>query len=527
MIWEPSRFAFTYALVRAYWRTGNERYTEAFWKLVENWHSQNPPNQGPNWQCGQEASLRVLAWCFGLYGFLGAGPTTACRVALFGQLMLASGRRIAGNLSYALSQRNNHGISEGLGLWTLGTLFPEMRDAARWEALGRRALERTAARLIYDDGAFAQHSLNYHRLMLHDYLWALRLADVVNQPFSAALSQRVARAGAFLYQLQDEITGQVPCYGQNDGALVLPLNNCDARDFRPVVQAIHFLATRQRCFESGPWDEDLLWLWGPAAPAAPVDESRRTDWGAPDGGYVTLRDSEGFLFTRAGKFRHRPSQADQLHVDLWWRGQNIALDPGTYSYNCAPWDTALSRTVSHNTVTVDDRDQMEQVGTFLWLPWITGRAVHSFPSQGGLAYWEGTHDGYRRLAAPVSYRRGIVRLGGGWWLVLDRLVSRASHDYRLHWLLADVPYVWQPDNRSLALESPAGRYHVQIGLWPAAGQASVVRAAARETRGWQAPYYQALLPAVSLALSVAGQAVLFWTLFGPEPARVEPGGRYA
>ena len=76
-IWEINRFGFVYTLVRAYWCTGDERYPKTFWSLVENWHGENSPYQGPNWKCGQEASLRVMAWCFGLYGFLNSDATTA------------------------------------------------------------------------------------------------------------------------------------------------------------------------------------------------------------------------------------------------------------------------------------------------------------------------------------------------------------------------------------------------------------------------------------------------------------------
>jgi len=62
----------------------------------------------------------------------------------------------------------------------------------------------------------------------------------------------------FLYQIQDENSGKVPYYGQNDGALILPLNNCDYQDFRPVIQAVHYLSDNFRCYKDGEWNEDLL-----------------------------------------------------------------------------------------------------------------------------------------------------------------------------------------------------------------------------------------------------------------------------
>lgn len=526
VIWEPSRFGFTYALVRAYWRTGDERYAELFWRLVEDWHLHNPPQRGPNWKCGQEISFRVMAWCFGLYGFLDAAAASARRVADLAQMIAVSGQRIEANLSYALSQRNNHGISEGVGLWTIGSLFPELRDAARWRAEGRDVLERLGRELIYADGSFTQHSVNYHRLMLHDYIWALRLGDLLCQPFRIELKARVSRAAMWLYQLQDEVSGRVPNYGSNDGALILPLNNCDYQDFRPAVQAAHYVCTRARVYTSGPWDEDLLWLFGPTAVQAPVRTPPRADLQAEPGGYYTLRAQSGFTFVRCATLQHRPAQADMLHVDLWWRGQNLAIDAGTYSYNAPdPWNDSLAHTAYHNTVTVDDLDQMNRVGKFLWLPWLCSRIFQYNQSyREHRTYWEGEHDGYERLKAPVTHRRGVLRLGDDYWLVLDALLSEERHSYRLHWLFADLPYEWDGAAGDLRLHTAAGPYYIRMATASGIGAYSLVRADQDSARGWWAPYYYDRQPALSVDLVAEAPALCFWTLLGPAPVRVTAEG---
>jgi hypothetical protein len=357
--------------------------------------------------------------------------------------------------------------------------------------------------------------------MLHDYLWALRLGEVSNQPFTPELKDRVCKAGEFLYQIQDEASGRVPCYGQNDGALVLPLNNCDYQDFRPVIQATQYSSTRTRCYSSGPWDEDLLWLFGPDALAAPVEQKERADFEAAQGGCYTLRSQDGFVFTRSARFRHRPAQADLLHADLWWRGQNIALDAGTFSYNTPePWNDPLSSTAYHNTVTVDGRDQMERVRRFLWLPWAKGRVRSQKRSgTGHLAYWEGEYDGYARLDGPVLHRRGILQVGEH-WLVLDRVTSAAEHDYRLHWLLIDAPCDCDKGSKRLTLKTPAGPYFVEVASTANESACSIVRGAESGPRGWRAPYYNDREPALSLALTARGGSLWFWTAFGPEPCRV-------
>jgi hypothetical protein len=522
IIWEPSRFGFVYTLVRAYWRTGDEQYAELFWTLLADWQQHNPPQLGANWKCGQETSFRVMAWCFGLYGFRDAQATTPERIARLAQMIAVSGERIACNIDYALSQRNNHGISEAVGLWTIGLLFPEFRQAIRWKEKGRTLLEQLSNELIYADGAFVQHSVNYHRVMLHDYLWAIRLGELQQQPLSQNLCEQVSKAGQLLYQLQDSFTGQVPRYGQLDGALVLPLNNCDYLDFRPVIQAIHYLSTGGRCYTAGPWDEDLLWLFGYSTLDAPQQAQMQMNLRAESGGYYTLRTANSFVFTRCTTYRDRPGQADMLHVDLWWQGQNIAIDPGTYSYNApAPWQNPLAQTTYHNTITVDGLEQMNRVGKFLWLPWLQGKTLQADQQPSGVEqYWEGQHNGYRHLKAPVRYRRALIGLPQDTWLVVDYLESKHDHAYRLHWLLADLPYQWDQQQKHLQLATPAGEYHLQLGSLLAQGKASLCRADSENPRGWQAPYYFHRRAALSVDLVVNTAQIYFWTLCGPQPCHL-------
>jgi hypothetical protein len=518
VIWEPNRFSFAYTLVRAYRRTGDERYPEMFWQLVEDWRSENPPQAGVNWKCGQEISFRVMAWIFGLYGFQESAATTAERVAALAQMVAVSGKRIEANLEYALSQRNNHGISEGVGLWTIGLLFPEIGESCRWLELGRQVLERSGEELIYADGSFAQHSVNYHRLMLHDSLWAIRLGDINGQPLSGGLRERVGNACRWLYGMQNEVSGRVPNYGQNDGALVLPLNNSDYRDFRPVLQAVHYLSTGTRCYPAGPWDEDLLWLFGRETLESAATHPERTPLEADQGGYYTLRSAEGFAFVRCASFVDRPAQADMLHVDLWWRGQNVALDAGTYSYNASsPWNNSLAHTAYHNTVTVDGLDQMDRVGKFLWLPWLKSKMTRlEYSGEEGLMCWEGEHDGYERLSDPVRHRRTVLQLPHEKWVVLDQLQAKGKHDYRLHWLLMDAPFDWDAKHARLILHTAAGPFYVHVGVSAAGEDSSLVRAEPTSARGWHSPYYHYREPAISLALSVNSSSCCFWSVLGPD-----------
>jgi asparagine synthase (glutamine-hydrolysing) len=518
VIWEPSRFSFVFDLVRIYWRTGDERCPAMFWQAVEDWRRHNPPNTGVNWKCGQETALRVLAWFFGMRAFLDSAQTTPERLSMLTTMIAVSAVRIEANIRYALSQKNNHGISEAAGLLTVGLLLPMLQGSDRWVRKGRRLLEKQARELIYEDGGFSQYSANYHRVMLDVYIWAIRLAESAGQPLSRRLVGRVCRAARFLLQIQDRKTGGVPRYGHDDGALVLPLANCGYDDYRPVLQAAAALYDGAPLpYGPGPWDEKLLWLFGPGSTArgSSVVEAGDT-W--KSSGYGLLRRGDSFAFVRGGRFRHRPSHADLLHVDIWWRGRNIAIDPGTYSYNPpGPWQSIpLAGTACHNTVGVDGLDQAERVNRFLFLPWPKAPRRRLLRSPGGqIGLLELEHDGYERLADPVTHRRTVVQLGPEHWLVADELMAAAQHDYRLHWLFADTPADFDAETGRLTLTSKGLPYSAQVLATEGLGL-SLARAEKESARGWYAPRYQHLAPALSLVARARSGHFRFFSVLGPD-----------
>ena len=593
VLWEPSRFGFVYLLARAYARSGEERFVEGFWTTVEDWRANNPPQRGVNWKCGQEAAFRVMAWCFGMHAFLQSPSSSPARLAMLAEMLAVHGERIAANLGYAVQQQNNHGVSEGAALWTLGVVFPEFRSAASWRERGGAVLGELAKTLVYDDGGFSQQSVNYHRVMLQDYLWALRVGDAAGMPLPDDLRRRVAMAGEWLRELIVGCNGEVPNYGANDGALVLPLTNCDYRDFRPVAQACAWVTAGRRVLPPGPWDEEAWWMGAagdngflngvtqasmgmdglvlegvpsvvgqrvpgneishcdnlkpgclPYRPAGmlsstPNGEGRRDEalgFGGRDGsaareprgvglgGYYRFAGRESVVFTHCPEqFVHRPGHADLLHVDLWWRGCNVALDAGTFSYNAeSPWDKGLSGTASHNTVMVDGRDQMDKAGRFLWVPWVRSRVrskQHS--AKGQLFFWQAGHDGYRRLRRPVNHERAIARFGADCWLVVDRLTSRGEHVYELNWMFPDVPHKWNAADWEIELEIACAKYFVSGRSTPKAKAVSLVRAAADSTRGWQSRYYQHREPALSVRVRVEAGVAEFYTVFAPERVAME------
>lgn len=532
-IWEPSRFAWAYALVRAYAATGEERYPEAFWRLLASWMAANPPQRGPNWYCGQEIAIRTMACVFALYAFWRSETTTPERVADLAVLLAASCDRIVPTIHYARAQMGNHAVSEAAGLYTVGLLWPEFRGAGRWRRLGRRVLEDEARRFNWTDGSYTQHSMNYQRLMLHDYLWCLRLADLHGETFSDLTRDRLRASYRFLYQHQDSASGRVPNYGPNDGALILPLNGCDYLDYRPVLGAMHTLLAGERLYGTGPWDEDLLWLFGPEALEAPHRPLPRGSRDFSVGGYHTLRGEASWAMVRCHTYRSRPNQADMLHLDLWWRGRNLLRDSGSYLYFDPDegWNRYFYSTAAHNTVQVAGRDQMIKGPRFQWHSLVTSRWLGHW-RHGTMELWQGEHDGYRRLACRAVHRRTVCRLGEAYWLIVDDVLGRGRERVRLLWHLADVPA--ELVGETVRLQTGAGPAELAVWATAAAVHRRLERGLADGERlGWQAPYYGRRTPAPTFCAGTEGPLpVRFVTLLnlarGPlQVAECNPLGRIA
>ena len=180
-----------------------------------------------------------------------------------------------------------------------------------------------------------------------------------------------------MWQHQDETTGFLPNYGQNDGSLFFPLSVCHYRDYRPQLQALNAaLNSSETLYGDGPWNEESLWF-GTTPQAQPTTcAGRKSAASFPDGGFYVMRKAKDFAMVRCGNHRARPSHADNLHLDIWYEGINILRDAGSYSYN-ADRDTILAfiGTPAHNAVYLPNQHQMEKGPRFIWYHWTKAEAA--------------------------------------------------------------------------------------------------------------------------------------------------------
>lgn len=438
-IWDLSRFQWAISMSQRA-ANGDSSELQRLNGWLSDWMIKNPCFLGPNWRCGQEASIRVMNLAA---SSLILNQYSAPLPSLLGSLR-AHLARIAATLSYAISQDNNHGVLEAAGLFVGGEWLCATNENAQarvWANQGRKWLEDRSQRLISDDGSFSMYSVTYHR----EFLDALSFAEVwrrkLNLPgFSQLFGMRAAAAARWLKAFTNVNTGDAPNIGANDGTRLFPLGDSDYRDFRPSVQLACILFCGAKAYDNGVWDNALHWLRIPLPERSlPADISRIFD----ESGFVALKGSkfDVQVFMRYPRFRFRPSQPDLLHLDLWVRGENILRDAGSYSYATVQhWLNYFGGTVSHNTVQFDGRDQMPRIGKFLmgdWLQtdWLQDIRVTDEVTHFGAGYTDKFGSCHRRR---ISLQRNLLR-------VVDE-VEGFSSTAVLRWRLA--PFQWKLEGAS-------------------------------------------------------------------------------
>ena len=272
------------------------------------------------------------------------------------------------NINYSrIAVRNNHAITETLTLYLMGLMFPMMPGADRWKRSGKRWFEQEIYYQIETDGTYLQDSMNYHRVVVQLLTYAIAIADAHGEKFSEVVYERAYQSVNFLYQCQEPTNGWLPNYGSNDGALFFPLSTADYRDYRPQLDALHGLLTGEPLY--GEFLEDAQWVGHQVLAfrkAFPRIEKQSGIVKFEKSGFYLIREQDTLTFVRCGLFKTNGS-TDQLHLDVWYKGVNVLMDGGTFQYNTTPeLKRYFAGTESHNTVMLDDYDQMLKGPRFMW-----------------------------------------------------------------------------------------------------------------------------------------------------------------
>lgn len=440
-VWEISRFSFLYTIIRHDQHLKKDS-SEWVFALINDWIDKNKLNKGPNYVCSQEISLRILNWIFALYYYQNSKNLSN---ELFIKILNSINwqwQHVYKNINFSrYTVRNNHAITETLCLYLVGILFPSLPNATAISKLGFRYFEQEISYQIYRDGSYLQFSMNYHRVVVQLLTWALQISKLNGIKHSPMVLDRAQKTASFLTHHQDLVTGKLPNYGANDGALFFKLNNKEFRNYKPQLNALQVVLKSQNLYECEVNQEDAWWYTGGKLQTKEWEPPHSDSiYKAPIGGFYVLRNQNYFATLRCGNHKDRPQQADQNHLDIWYNGHNILRDNGSFKYNT---DKELVKyftgTASHNTVQIDDFDQMQKGSRFIWNYWSQAKNVQTHDHK---TYLEITAEAfvYKHLGEIVHKRQVKQFTEQAKWEIIDELQipqKFLNHEYHQNWHISD------------------------------------------------------------------------------------------
>ena len=449
VLWELNRLAHLITLGRAFAVSSDEKYAMEFFAQLESWREQNPVGRGANWACAMEVGLRAMNLLAAFQLFLSSPQlneeTLSSLLAMFDQ----HGAHIRRNLEFSYIATSNHYLSDVVGLLWIGLMLPELAAAEGWHEFGLHEMLREMDKQVLADGADFESSTGYHRFVLELFLYSFILCRAngieIESKYWHKLYAMLDYVRAYLRPDQ-----RAPLIGDTDSGQVLPIVP-RAGDDHAYVLALGGALFLEPAFKnpSHQMPEELLWILGEKGvcdyESLPETQSSSsvTSQAFADAGTYILREGDSYLLFNAsgsgigGRGSH--GHNDALSIEVCACGCAFIVDPGTYVYTSDPRERHYFRsTAYHSTVEVDG---VEQNTIDERIPFVIGDEAHP-----RVLRWYSTaerdiviaeHDGYKRLAAPITHRRAVeFNKRARFWMIEDALLGEGEHLFRFRFHFA-------------------------------------------------------------------------------------------
>ena len=444
-IWELNRHQHLTIAAAAYALSRDERLAVFVRRQITSWLLQNPCPLGANWASPLELGLRLLSWVW-ISRLLAGSPEREALFGAHGCLWPAIYRHqwLIAKLRSRGSSANNHLIGEMCGLYVSATVWPVFEQSRQWSRLARRSLHREIDRQYYASGLNKEQAYGYHLFSTELLVLAALEGERYGSPFSADYLRGLRRAVSAALALFAP-GGFKPNFGDSDDGVTLDLGAArSALGWLPAVAAAWLGESSFHAEQpAGARASAVLLVSGirrQGQPAEDVEPAPHTRDFHDAGLFVMTSACNGqevLCLADAGEIGYLSiaahGHADALSFTLAVGDEALLVDPGTFSYHYDPEARAYFRgTRAHNTVMIDREDQSQSGGPFLW----TRKAqttVHDWHRTERGAVLLASHDGYERLADPVTHRRRLI-LDAGQLTVDDELAGTGAHDveWRLH-----------------------------------------------------------------------------------------------
>lgn len=442
VVWELNRLAHLTTLGQAYQLTGNESYTEEFLRQTASWYEQNPPRFGVNWKVAMEVAIRSVNLITAVELFRTSPLLDDAVMTLILKLVLSHARYIRSNLEFSQVVTSNHYLSDLIGLFVIGTIFPQFKASADWVNFSAAELVKEMRQQILPDGVDYEGSTGYHRYVLEIYLLFVTLCRQTRLTVPEDISDNLEAMFDFVrHYLKTD--GTAPIIGDSDDGRLLQFS------YRPAVDHSYLMSIAAILFRDGAFkrssnpDSESLWWFGHegaeiyaglrAGQKEPVSKLY------PDAQIAVQRAGPLYLIVDCGDHGAKGvgshAHSDALSFELAAFNITLLRDPGTFVYTGShAWRNKFRSTEYHNTVQVDSEEISGITEQHLFsLTENVRPRINKWESSPSHDLLDAEHYAYSRLHSPLTHRR-IIRFNKteGFWILGDEFICSNSAEEASH-----------------------------------------------------------------------------------------------
>ncbi|MBC8103647.1 MAG: alginate lyase family protein [Cytophagales bacterium] len=427
-LWQLNRMSWWNTLGTAYAATGDERYAKAWVAQLRSWARQNPPpakvEHGATsaWR-PIETGLRMgHFWPGPFHRFLLSSSFTDDDLVLYLKTCYQHARYL-----HAFPSGGNHLTMEMNGLYTVGALYPEFKEARTWRQFVSDRMLREIKTQFLPDGAQVELTPPYHYVALDNILAVYNTARITGYAAELPPDYTQGTERAYHYGL----------YLSTPDRSLPRFNDSWPTNMEKT------LATGASLF---PQRKDFQWLGtGGREGQIPGHTSHAFDWA----GYYAMRSdwtrAANYLAFDAGPLGYAHVHQDKLNLVVYAFGRELLFDSGGGSYEKSAYRDYATDTFSHNCVLVDGKPQRRRVignekERSLDADTVSQKPIDArWQSTLQFDYAQGVYDGGFGAVdrKPATHTRRVLFLKPDLFVVADTLTPNdgASHTYQARWNL--------------------------------------------------------------------------------------------
>lgn len=412
--WELARFHQGLKLGKAYLLTGDEKYTDKFLDLFNDFISQNSFCTGINWIDPSEAAVRLVNVLISASFFLPSSKIDHAVINSLIDFVLYHSLFIENNLPYETGRDHKYLFSL-LGLLVSGLFFRGVNYGKKNLQLAVNGMEQEIRQQVYEDGVSREQSVPFHPVILETFYLAEVWGKKAGINFSKEFKERLLR----MFQVHSAYLRNdrsIPSSGDAVSSRILDINTATREDYSfPLpAGAMIFKETQFKRFHEKITAETLF-LFGTKAQEEyeNIAETEEKNFSAetsgfPAGKHYILRNKDLHFFIDAGELGNPGSGAhiDIFNFELFYKNFKIIVDPGTYSYYADNGlRNKLRSDLSHNIFCIDDEPVAHPDGLFRIKGDLTKPKILEWDSSDSEDILVAQHYAYTRLADPVISKR--------------------------------------------------------------------------------------------------------------------------